>query len=145
MKNNANKTLLTIAYYGCVVIMLALVVTLIIGLLRTDVALWIRICYIAIACLLVGLVIYDCVCINTGMSTYIAGFIMYTLTVATMIVCFVLYSRLTINNGLVPTADLSLYLFEIGNLVAINILTIIIYCIGNFYVKHDKPAMRTKI
>ena len=142
MKTNANKPLLTIAYFGCILIMLALVVTLIIGLLRTNVALWVRICYIALAGLLVAVVIYDCVSLYMGASTYIAGFILYALTVGVVIVCFVLYARLTINNGLIPTGDLSLYLFEVGNILAINILSIVIFCVGNINAKLNRTPVR---
>lgn len=140
MKTNANKTLLTIAYFGCILIMLALVVTLIIGLIRMDVALWVKICYIALSALLVSVVIFDCVCLYTGTTTYIAGFILYALTVAVVIVSFVLYSRLTLTSGLIPTADLSLFVFEVGNLVAIDILSIVIYCLGNINVKNSRQS-----
>lgn len=140
MKTNANKTLLTIAYFGCILIMLALVVTLIIGLVRMDVALWVKICYIALSALLVSVVIFDCVCLYTGTTTYIAGFILYALTVAVVIVSFVLYSRLALTSGLIPTADLSLFVFEVGNLVAIDILSIVIYCLGNINVKNSRQS-----
>lgn len=138
MKNDANKTLLTIAYFGCVLVMLALVITLVIGLIRMDVALWSKICYITIAVALVGVIVFDCVCLYTRTSTYIAGFILYALTVAMVVVTFVLYSRLAIPSGLIPTADLSLFIFEAGNLIAINVLSIIIYCLGNINVKKQK-------
>lgn len=140
MKTNANKTLLTIAYFGCILVMLALVVTLIIGLIRMDVALWVKICYIALSVLLVSVIIFDCVCLYTGTTTYIAGFILYALTVAVVIVSFVLYSRLALPSGLIPTADLSLFVFEMGNLVAIDILSIIIYCLGNINVKNSRQG-----
>lgn len=145
MKTNANKTLQTIAYFGCVLIMLALVVTLIIGLFRINAALWIRVCFTILAGLLVLDVIYNCVCVYTGMSTYVAGFILYALSAITVALCFILYSRIAIPNGLVPTADLSMYLFEMGNLVAINILSITIFIVGNAMNKKEKISVKEKL
>ena len=142
MKNDANKTLLTIAYFGCVLIMLALVVTMFIGLLRENVAMWIKVCYIALACALVAVVVFDCVCVYMGVSTYVAGFILYALTVGVVIVCYIMYTRLAGTNGLIPTADLSLYLFAVGNLLAINILSIIIFCVGNINVKKNRISAK---
>ena len=144
MRENAKKTLLNMAYYGMVIVMIALIVSLITGVTRADVAGWARVCSIVISILLAILVIAMIVCMNTRKDAYPLGYCLCILTVATVIVSFIYYARLTPADGIIPAGNLSYFIFVVGNLVLINLLTIAIYITG-LYIKQPKELGNTKV
>lgn len=137
MRENAKKTLLTMAYYGMIIIMVALIISLFVGVSNNNIALWARICTIIIAVLLVLVVIYSTLCMYSDMSAYTAGYALCILSVATVVVSFIFYARLTPVAGILTAENLSIFLFVVGNLVMINLLTIAIYIAG-LYIKQPK-------
>ena len=137
MRENAKKTLLTMAYYGMIILMIALIVSLFIGITTNGIALWVRICAIVISVLLVLVVVYMTLCMYSDMSAYSAGFALCVLTVATVIVSFIFYARLTPIAEIIAVANLNVFLFVVGNLVLINLLTIAIFITG-LYIKQPK-------
>ena len=137
MRENAKKTLLTMAYYGMIILMVALIISLFIGITNNGIALWVRICGIVISVLLVLVVLYTTLCMYSDMSAYAAGYALCVLTVATVIVSFIFYARLTPIAEIIATANLNVFLFVVGNLVIINLLTIAIFITG-LYIKQPK-------
>ena len=137
MRENAKKTLLTMAYYGMIILMVALIISLFIGITNNGIALWVRICGIVISVLLVLVVLYTTLCMYSDMSAYTAGYALCVLTVATVIVSFIFYARLTPIAEIIATANLNVFLFVVGNLVIINLLTIAIFITG-LYIKQPK-------
>ena len=137
MRENAKKTLLTMAYYGMIILMVALIISLFIGVTNNGIALWVRVCAIVISVLLVLVVLYTTLCMYSDMSAYTAGYALCILTVATVIVSFIFYARLTPVAEIIATANLNVFLFVVGNLVIINLLTIAIFITG-LYIKQPK-------
>lgn len=134
MRENAKKTLLNMAYYGMVILMVALIVSLFIGVTNNSIAIWARVSCIVISILLVLVVVYMIMCMYSNMGAYTAGYVLCILTVATIIVSFIFYARLTPGSEIIPLANLNVFLFVVGNLVLINLLTIAIYITG-LYIK----------
>ena len=143
MRENAKKSLLTMAFYGMVIVMIAVIVSLFIGIDANGIATWARVCFIIISVLLVLDVLYMIVTMYSSMSAYPVGYILCVLSVATVIVCFIFHQRLTPGTDLVPMVDLNIFLFMVGNLVIINLLTIAIYITG-LYIKQPKEFKNTK-
>ena len=137
MRENGKKSLLTMAYYGMIILMIALIVSLFIGITNEGVALWMRVCAIIISVLLVLVVVYMTLCMYSDMSSYTAGYALCILSVATIIVSFIFYARLTPGSEIIALANLNIFLFVVGNLVLINLLTIAIFITG-LYIKQPK-------
>ena len=49
MRENAKKTLLNMAYYGMMILMVALIVSLFIGVTNNGIATWMRVCSISLS------------------------------------------------------------------------------------------------
>lgn len=143
MKENAKKMLLNMAYYGMMIVMLALVVSLFIGINTNGIAVWARVCFLIVAGLLVADVIYMIVCMYSGISAYPVGYILCALSVMTVIFSFVFYIRLTPSASIIPLANLNIFLFVVGNAVLINLLTIAIYVVGLYIKQPKEPKRRT--
>lgn len=144
MRENAKKTLLNMAYYGMMIVMIALIISLIVGVLDAGFAGWVRITFIIISILLAGLVIWMIMCMYSNMDAYPIGYCLCILSVATVIVSFIFYTRLTPANGIIALSNLNYFLFAVGNLVVINLLTIAIYITG-LYIKQPKELGNTKV
>ena len=71
------------------------------------------------------------------MSAYTAGYALCILSVATVIVSFIFYARLTPAAEILPLANLNIFFFVVGNLVLVNLLTIAIFITG-LYIKQPK-------
>jgi hypothetical protein len=124
--------------------MLALIVSDIVGLTNTGVAGWARVVCIIIDVLLILVVIWTIACMYSNTDAYAIGYVLCVLTVATVIVSFIYYTRLTPGTGIIPVADLNYFLFVVGNLVLINLLSIAIYITG-LYIKQPKELGNTKV
>jgi len=142
MKENGKKTLLNLTYYGLVIVMLALIVSFFIGVNNNGIALWARVSSMIICIVLALLVAYMVVCMYSGISAFPVGFILYGLTIASVIVAFVYYTRLTPARGILTTANLNIFMFVIGNLLLINALTIAIYVTGLYIKQPNEPTNR---
>ena len=142
MKESGKKALLNMAYYGLVIVMLAMIVWLFIGLNNDPITTGIRVATIIISVILVLVVLYMIVCMYSGLSAYPVGFILFAVSVATVIVSFVFSARLTPADGIITLANLNVFLFVIGNLIIINLLTIAIYVIGLYIKQPAEPSNR---
>ena len=76
-------------------------------------------------------------CMYSKMSAYMAGYVLCVLSVATAIVSFIFYTRLTPGVGIIPLENLSIFLYVVGNLAIINLLTIAIFITG-LYIKQPR-------
>ena len=63
MDANLKKVLQIVVYYSLIAIMVAFEVFFMITLANASMALWEQICYFVVAGLLVGVVVYDIVCV----------------------------------------------------------------------------------
>jgi hypothetical protein len=140
MKETGKKTLLNLMYYGLVIVMVALIVSFFIGINNNGIALWARIVSMIICIALALLVVYMIICMYSGISAFPVGFILYGLTIASVIVAFIYYMRLTPANGLLTVVNLNIFMFVIGNLLLINALTIAIYITGLYIKQPNEPT-----
>lgn len=136
MNDNAKKILLNMVYYTTIGVMVAFVVFLAITLTSVRVNLTLKIGYYIVIGALAGLVIFDIICTATKSSKYIAGFILYGLTLATIAMSFVAYSYLAID-GALATNVIDLFFMLVSMSYAINIFAIIIYCVGESLIQRQ--------
>ena len=129
MDANLKKTLLTTVYYTLIAVMVAFVIFYMISLANASMANWERVCYYILTILLVLVVIYDVICTMRHSQKYIAGFILYIITLAVIILSLIVFALNSENGRLL--IDISerfnrLILFS----YLINALTVLIYCTG---------------
>ena len=144
MRENAKRTLLNMTFFGMIIVMLAIVVTLIAGLFGNEFAGWVRVGFTILSILLVIDVIYQVITIFTHMDSYPAGLFLFILSVATVIMTFILYSRFSVRGGMIMLANLDFFLFAGANLIVINLLSIAIYIVG-LYLKQPNEVKATRI
>ena len=129
MDANLKKTLLTTVYYTLIAVMVAFVIFYMISLANASMANWERVCYYILTILLVLVVIYDVICTMRHSQKYIAGFILYIITLAVIILSLIVFALNSENGRLL--IDISerfnrLILFS----YLINALAVLIYCTG---------------
>ncbi len=129
MTESGKKILQYIAYYGMILTMLAYIVFFIFGLQSDRVSNWARICYIIICGLLVGLVVFDLICNYMGNYKFISGLILVAITIFTIAMSFAVYGAVAVR-GAIPAGLLDIFYLQIAMSYGINILTIVIYCVG---------------
>ena len=129
MTTNGKRTLLGITYYSLILFMIILIVFFILGLRSERVYTWAEVCYIIISVLLALEVIYDLTCNFSGSMKFSSGVVLIVLTYITVILSFILFGIMA-TNGRIPFEMTDIFIMQIGLSYAINILAIIIYCIG---------------
>lgn len=129
MTINGKRTLLGITYYSLILFMIVLIVFFILGLRSERVYTWAEVCYIIISVLLALEVIYDLTCNFSGSMKFSSGVVLIVLTYITVILSFILFGIMA-TNGRIPFEMTDIFIMQIGLSYAINILAIIIYCIG---------------
>ncbi len=144
METTGKKVLLILTYYTLMLAMLGLSVFLFITLPSDRLATWIRVVYYILIGLLIALVIFDIICTNTKMNKYISGFILYGLTIAHLVVSFILYTFFA-RNGIVPADVMDIFMLVLMVSWAINILTIVIYCVGEHLVVISNAQNKRRI
>ncbi len=129
MTESGKKILQYIAYYGMILLMLAYIVFFIFGLQSDRVYTWAMICYEILCGLLVGLVVFDLICNYIGNYKFVSGLILIGLTIFTVAMSFAVYGAVAVK-GAIPTDLQDIFYLQVAMSYAINILTIIIYCVG---------------
>lgn len=129
MNANLKKVLLTMTYYTLIGGMVAFEVFLMITLGVANMAVWEKVCFYILAGLLVGVAVYDIVCTCMHRQKYIAGFILYVITILVAVLSLIVMAVNSTNGRLL--IDISERFFRIIFFVyLINALAIIIYCVG---------------
>ena len=129
MDANLKRVLLNMTYYTLIGAMVTLVIFFMITLAGASLAMWERTIFYILAGALAGVVIYDVVCTIMHRQKYIAGFILYVITIVLFIFTLIVMA-INSDNGrlLIDIGDrfFRLILFS----YIINALAIIIYCTG---------------
>lgn len=129
MNANLKKVLLNMTYYTLIGGMVAFEVFLMITLGVATMAVWEKVCFYILAGLLVGVTIYDIVCTCMHRQKYIAGFILYVLTILVVVLSLIVMALNSANGRLL--IDISERFFRIIFFVyLINALAVVIYCVG---------------
>ncbi len=144
METTSKKVLLILTYYTLMLAMLGLSIFLFISLPSDRLAVWIKVLYYILISLLIVLVIFDIICTNTRMNKFISGFILYGLTITHLVVSFILYAHFA-QNGIIPADVMDIFMLVLSVSWAINILTIVIYCVGEHLVVISSAQNKRRI
>ncbi len=136
MYTSEKKRLSVMTYIALIAFMITFVVFEFLLLLDTALPLWAQIAYYIVIGLMVLNIIFDIFCTFNGMGKYASGLMLFILTIANVIISFVLGGFFG-DRGVIPTDLLGLYGGVIGLAIAINVLAVIIYCLGEKIVVVD--------
>jgi hypothetical protein len=129
MDAHLKKTLQTIVYYTLIAAMVAFVVFFFVSLGSASMAAWERTCYYILIALLVAVVIYDIICTCRHSQKYVAGFILYIVTILVVVLSLIIMALNSANGRLL--IDISERFFRlIFFSYVINALAVLIYCTG---------------
>lgn len=129
MDANLKKVLLNMTYYTLIGAMVAFEVFFMITLGGATMAVWEKVCYYILAGLLVAVVVYDIVCTCMHRQKYIAGFMLYVVTIAIVVLSLIVMAINSANGRLL--IDISERFFRIILFsYLINALAVLIYCTG---------------
>lgn len=141
MDANLKKVLYNVVYYSLIAVMIAFEVFFMISLANANMALWEKVCYFVLAGLLVGVVVYDIVCTCLHSQKYIAGFILYGLTLATIALSLVV---MAVNSGsgrlLLDISERFFRLILISYLI--NVLAILVFTTGEKLIVNTTNRMK---
>lgn len=129
MDANLKKVLLNVVYYSLIAVMVAFEVFFMISLANANMAVWEKVCYYILAGLLVLMVVYDIICTCLHSQKYISGFILYGLTLATIILSLIVMALNSADGRLL--IDISERFFRLILFsYLINILAILVFTTG---------------
>ena len=129
MDANLKKVLLNMTYYTLIGAMVAFEVFFMITLGGATMAVWEKVCYYILAGLVVAVVVYDIVCTCMHRQKYIAGFMLYVVTIAIVVLSLIVMAINSANGRLL--IDISERFFRIILFsYLINALAVLIYCTG---------------
>lgn len=129
MDANLKKVLLNMTYYTLIGAMVAFEIFFMITLSGASMAVWEKVCYYILASLLVIVVIYDVVCTCMHRQKYIAGFMLYIVTIAIVVLSLIVMAINSANGRLL--IDITERFFRIILFsYLINALAVLIYCTG---------------
>jgi hypothetical protein len=129
MDANLKKVLLNMTYYTLIGAMVVLEVFFMITLAGASLALWERVLYYIIAGALVAVVIYDVICTCMHRQKYIAGFILYVITIVTFVLSLIIMAINSANGRLLLDISEKFFRLILFSYI-INVFAIIIYCTG---------------
>jgi hypothetical protein len=129
MDANLKKALLNIVYYSLIAVMVAFVIFFMISLANASMANWERVCYYILISLLVLAVVFDIICTVRQSGKYVAGFVLYIVTLLVVILSLIIFALNSANGRLL--IDISerfnrLILFS----YLINAFAVLIYLTG---------------
>ncbi len=129
MDADLKKVLLNVVYYTLIAVMVAFVVFFMVTLANASMSLWEKVAYFILSGALVLLVVYDIICTVMQSQKYIAGFILYVITLLMLILSLVVFALNSANGRLL--IDISEKFFRIIFFsYLINAMAILVYCIG---------------
>ncbi len=143
MEFEQKRVLLNMVYYTTIAVMIALVVFLFISLNSASLANWERVSLYVVIGLLVALVIYDIICTCLNRDKYIAGFILYVITLALVILSLIMFAINSANGRLLIDISERFFRLILFSYI-IDILVIVIYCVGQSLVKRDSISRKNK-
>jgi ACR3 family arsenite efflux pump ArsB len=129
MDANLKKVLLSTVYYTLIAVMVAFVVYMFITLGNASMAMWEKVCLYILIGLLVAVVIYDIICTHRQSGKYVAGFILYIVTLLLVILSLIILALNSTDGRLL--VDISERFFRIILFAyLINALAVLVYTTG---------------
>ena len=141
MDANLKKVLLNMTYYTLIGAMVAFEIFFMITLAGASLAMWERVLYYILAGALVAVVIYDIVCTCMHRQKYIAGFILYVVTILTVILSLVVMAINSANGRLLIDISEKFFRLVLFSYI-INTLAVVIYCTGEKLISHTANRIK---
>lgn len=129
MDANLKRVLLNMTYYTLIGAMVAFEIFFMITLANATLATWERVLYFILAGALVAVVIYDVICTCMHRQKYIAGFILYVITILSVILGLVVMAVNSANGRLLIDISETFFRLIMVSFI-INTLAVVIYCTG---------------
>lgn len=142
MEQTKRKTLLSMTYYALVSIVMLLGVVFMIYLATQTVPLYAKICFWILADALIGLVIFDIVCTNIKRYKFIAGIILYVLSLVTFVLTIIVYISLS-TNLILTAVQVFPYLALFVLSWTMTIFTIVLFTVGLNLIEKPKRVVKT--
>lgn len=137
MELGHKKVLLNMVYYTLIATMIAFVVFLLVSLGNATIAEWERVCFYIVIGLLVAVTIYDIICTCMRREKYIAGIILYVISIALVVLTLIVFALNASNGRLI--LDISERFFRIILFsYIIDAIAIAIFCIGEGLINNDE-------
>lgn len=129
MDANLKRILLNMTYYTLIGGMVAFEIFFMVSLANATLSTWERVLYFILAGALVGVVIYDVICTCMHRQKYIAGFILYSLTVLSVALGLVVMAVNSTSGRLLISINETFFRLILISFI-INTLAVVIYCTG---------------
>ena len=129
MDANLKRILLNMTYYTLIGAMVAFEIFFMITLANATLATWERVLYFILAGALVAVVVYDVICTCMHRQKYIAGFILYVITILSVILGLVVMAVNSANGRLLIDISETFFRLILFSFI-INTLAVVIYCTG---------------
>ena len=143
MEANLKKVLANIVYYSLIGVMVAFVVFMMISLAPSSMAVWEKVCLYILTGALALVTIYDLVCTCMRREKYIAGFILYIITMLVVVITLIILALNSANGRLL--IDISERFFRIIIILyLINALAVCVYAMGEKLINIDVIRSKTK-
>ena len=144
MEANLKKVLATIVYYSIVAVMVAFVVFMMISLAPSSMAIWEKVCLYILTGALALVTIYDVICTCMHKEKYIAGFMLYIISMLVVILTLIIMALNSADGRLI--LDISERFFRlIIVLYLIDALGVCAYAMGEKLVNIDVTKSRPRI
>jgi len=129
MDANLKRTLQMVTYYTLIGAMLAFEIFFMITLAGASLANWERVVYYIIAIALIIAVIYDVICTMMNRQKYISGFVIYVITIVTVVISLIIFALNSGNGRLLIDISEKFFRLILFSYI-INALAIAIFCTG---------------
>jgi UDP-N-acetylmuramyl pentapeptide phosphotransferase/UDP-N-acetylglucosamine-1-phosphate transferase len=136
MDASLKKVLFNVVYYSLIAVMVAFVVFFLVTLPNASMAQWERISYYILTIALVLVVIFDIICTITRRNKYIAGLILYVITMLVIILSLIIMALNSANGRLLIEITERFFRIIMFSYL-INVFAILIYCTGEKLIVHE--------
>lgn len=138
MKVSKKKILSIITYYSLFSIALIMAGLTILYVVNRAIPTWAKVIYVIWACGVIGVLVYDIVCTSMRRMKFVSGLIVYSLSMASVIVTAILY--LTQNAGLklgLTSAFMPMFIGVASLVISTSIYMIATYIVGESVAEHS--------
>lgn len=134
METDNKKALLNIAYYGTIVITIALAIVFMISMTMRDVALYQQIVYYIWSIILILTIIFDIFAVTKNDFKFLIGLIIVGLAFLCLVMGIIVYASMSVD-WLIPYFAMGRFAIVIGFSVILTILAIVIFCTGEHLIQ----------
>lgn len=135
MEFSGKRILLNMVYYTVCAILIATGVTFMIFLAMSDARTIVKIGYFILTTLFVLLMLFDIICTNLAHMKFVAGIVLYVLTLVTIVMAFVMYGAWS-TRGMIAIDLVNIFSTLMGMSLILAILNIVVFCVGQKIVEY---------